>query len=391
MNRDLPYPLDDIRVLDLSRVLSGPFVGRILADLGADVLKVEPPEGDVSRFWGRGDDGLSGFFIQQNVGKRCITVDLKAGRATELILQLVKRSDVVIENFRPGVLSRLGLDYDHLAAVNSAIVLLSITGFGQSGPLAQRPAYAPVIHAESGLMSRQAHFDDAPISDLMLAIGDTLAGLHGLVGIFAALHLRDRTGAGQHVDIAMLDSMLATDDYAHHALDKSPIRRLRSDVWDSRTGPILLAGEFRWIWRQLSTVHGLIDGIAEGADLDVKIQSRRAAVASWVTSFQSRAELVAALEVAQIASASVEDFMSVFDTDHARDRGCYSELPGDQSTPARRVVQTPYRFSAAASGARDFAARQGEHNVSALVDWLGVSPDDIAELTTSGVVVPPTN
>jgi CoA:oxalate CoA-transferase len=327
MTTSHPHPLSDIRVLDLSRVLSGPLVGRIMADLGAEVLKVEPPEGDVSRFWGRVQDGVSGFFLQQNVGKKCVTVDLKAAGATELVLGLAREADIVIENFRPGVMDRLGLGYQQLADVNPGVILLSITGFGQVGPQAGRAAYAPVVHAESGLMARQAQFDEAPVTDLMLALADTLAGLHGVIAVLAALQLRAKTGTGQHVDVAMLDSMLASDDYAHHALDGFPIRRLRSDVWDTVAGPILLAGEFRWLWRQLSTVHGLTDGVGEDADVDTKVRSRRAAVADWLRSFDDRDEMLAALAKASIATGTIQDFMSVFETEHARFRECFATIP----------------------------------------------------------------
>ena len=386
MTASHPHPLSDIRVLDLSRVLSGPLVGRILADLGAEVLKVEPPEGDVSRFWGRVEDGVSGFFLQQNVGKKCITIDLKAADATDLVLGLVRKADIVIENFRPGVMERLGLGYRHLADVNPGVILLSITGFGQVGPQAGRAAYAPVVHAESGLMARQAQFDEAPVVDLMLALADTLAGLHGAIAVLAALHLRADTATGQHVDVAMLDSMLASDDYAHHALDGFPIRRLRSDIWDSAAGPILLAGEFRWLWRQLRTIHGLTDGVGEDADVDTKVRSRRAAVADWLRSFDNPDEMLAALDQASIATGTIQDFMKVFETEHARCRECFATIPVAPGR-TRRVVQSPYRFSAAASGAHPFVARLGEHNSAALADWLGLSAAEVAELTAAGIVI----
>ncbi len=386
MTSSQPRPLSGVRVLDLSRVLSGPLVGRILADLGAEVLKVEPPEGDVSRFWGKVEDGVSGFFLQQNVGKKCVTIDLKAGGAADLVLGLVREADIVIENFRPGVMERLGLGYRRLAEVNPGVILLSVTGFGQDGPNAGRAAYAPVVHAESGLMARQAQFDEAPVVDLMLALADTLAGLHGAIAVLAALRLRADTGTGQHVDVAMLDSMLASDDYAHHALDGFPIRRLRSDVWDSVAGPILLAGEFRWLWRQLSTVHGLTDGVGADADVDTKVRSRRAAVADWLRSFGNRDEMLAALEKASIATGTIQDFMSVFETDHVRFRECFATIPVAPGQ-ARRVVQSPYRFSAAASGAQPFVARLGEHNSAALADWLGLSAAEVAELVAAGVVI----
>ena len=213
-------PLSSVRVLDLSRVLSGPFAGRMLSDLGADVVKVEPPEGDITRGWGDIRHGLSGYYTQQNAGKRNLCVDLAAHGATELVLQLAARADIMIENFRPGVLDRHGLDWETLQKRNPRLILLSISGFGKASPESERPAYASVLHAEAGFVARQAHFDGTAHTDPVLSIADTNAGLHGLVGILAALWMRERTGRGQHIDIAMLDAMLVTDDYAHFALDE---------------------------------------------------------------------------------------------------------------------------------------------------------------------------
>src|SRR5437899_802235 len=143
-----PHPLGGVRVLDLSRFIAGPFAGRLLADLGADVVKVEPPSGDVTRLFGVVRGGLSGLYFQQNAGKRNVCIDLKEPGGVELVASLAARADVVIENFRPGVLAKLGLGYDALATKNPALIMLSISGFGQEGPEADRQAYAPIIHAE---------------------------------------------------------------------------------------------------------------------------------------------------------------------------------------------------------------------------------------------------
>ena len=141
------YPLSGLKVLDLSRVLAGPFAGRLLADLGADVVKVEPPEGDVTRFWGRVKGGVPGFYHQQNAGKRNISIDLRAPGARELVLDLVRSADVLIENYRPDVMGRLGLGYEVLSQANPRLIMLSISGFGAGGPESPRPAYAPIVHA----------------------------------------------------------------------------------------------------------------------------------------------------------------------------------------------------------------------------------------------------
>ncbi|MEJ2130527.1 MAG: CaiB/BaiF CoA-transferase family protein, partial [Gammaproteobacteria bacterium] len=212
------YPLEHLKVLDLSRVLAGPFAGRMLCDLGADVVKVEPPEGDITRLWGRVIAGLPGYYHQQNVGKRNISVDLRAPGATEVVFELVRQADVLIENFRPGVMDRLGLAYAKLREVNPRLIMLSISGFGQEGPESHLPAYAPVIHAEVGLIDRLSRRGRIPPKDLPLNVADTNAGLHGLVALLAAVIMRERTGVGQHIDIAMVDATTATDDQIHYDL-----------------------------------------------------------------------------------------------------------------------------------------------------------------------------
>jgi crotonobetainyl-CoA:carnitine CoA-transferase CaiB-like acyl-CoA transferase len=203
-------PLEGIRVLDLTRVLAGPFCTMILADLGAEVFKIELP--------GRGDDsrgyapimptGDSGYYYSVNRGKRSVTIDLRADGGAALFLELAARSDVVVENFSPGTMDRFGIGYPRLAAANPAIILCSISGFGQSGPMASAPAYDIVAQALGGTMS----ITGAPGGDPLrcgVSIGDLSAALYGVIAIQSALRLRERTGAGRHLDIAMLDCQVA--------------------------------------------------------------------------------------------------------------------------------------------------------------------------------------
>jgi len=262
------YPLEGIRVLDFSRVLAGPFAGRMLSDLGAEVVKLEPPEGDVTRAWGNIRAGISGYYTQQNAGKQSISIDLDAAGSTALIRRLAPKADIVIENFRPDVMTRHGLSWKELSADNSRLIMLSISGFGQDGPESHRAAYAAVLHAESGIVERQSEQDGRPASDPVLSIADMNAGLHGLVAILSALHLRERTGRGQHLDIAMLDTMLVTDDYANFTVDGIPLERGGGQVWDATGGPIMITGDFRFIWKLLVKHHGLADGTPPGADLE---------------------------------------------------------------------------------------------------------------------------
>jgi len=381
-------PLTGVRVLDLSRVLAGPFAGRMLADLGADVVKVEPPEGDITRGWGQVRHGLGGYYVQQNAGKRAVCVDLEAPGGTELVLRLAARADVLIENFRPHVMAQHGLGWERLSPLNPRLVMLSISGFGAASPEAHRPAYAPVLHAESGAVARQAELDGAPrTTDFVLSNADTNAGLHGLVAVLAALHLRERTGAGQHVDLAMLDAMLATDDYAHFALDEHEITRGGGEVWDAPGGPIMVTGDFRNLWRVLTGKLGVADPTPERASLGEKIRARRGAAAQFYASaFATRAELTAALDRAAIPWGDVRSVAEAFESPTARARESAVRVD-DRAGGARRVVQSPYRFSNAPSGVAGVARYRGESNREVLTDWLGAGDDEISRLEAAGVLL----
>ncbi len=340
----MEFPLEKVRVLDLSRVLAGPFAGRMLSDLGADVVKLEPPEGDISRGWGDVRHGLSGYYTQQNSGKRCICVDLGAPGAGELVRRLAEKTDILIENFRPGVMSRHGLAWKTLSAANPRLIMLSISGFGQEGPESQRAAYATVLHGESGYVARQAEFDGTRASDPVLSIADLNAGLHGLVAILAALYLRQRTGRGQHLDIAMLDAMLATDDYANFALDEIPLIRGGGEVWDAPGGPIMITGDFRIIWKLLVRHHGVVDPTPAGAALADKIRLRRQAAADFFMSFPNRKALIDALDAVNLAWGDVRSNADAFRSPTARSRGVVARVD-DRGGGSRPVVQSPYRFS----------------------------------------------
>lgn len=380
-------PLAGLRVLDLSRVLAGPYVGRMLCDLGADVVKIEPPEGDVTRKWGKVIAGLSGYYVQQNVGKRDLCIDLRKPEGPALVRKLAARADVLIENFRPGVMAQYGLAYADLAQLSPRLVMLSISGFGQSGPESQRPAYAPVVHAESGIVERQARSDGTAPVDPRVSVADTNAALHGLTGILSALYMRERTGLGQHIDIAMLDAMLATDDYVHMALDGvPPPHGIVNHVWRVVGGHIVIAGDFRWVWQRLHEVHGLVDTTPAGAPLAQKIEHRHRVVTSFLASFTERAELLAALETADLAWGEVRSSAEAVTSPTLAARESLTVVD-DRAGGTRRVIRSPYRFSAADSGIRGTAPHRGEHNREVLAQWLELPSAEIAELEARGVLL----
>ena len=207
-------PLSGLRVLDLSWVLAGPYCTMILCDLGAEVVKCErPPFGDVARTTGPLLDGESGYFFSVNRGKRSIAIDLKQEEGRELFLQLVPQFDVLVENFRPGTLERLGLGYERLAEVHPGLIYAAISGYGQTGPMRDRPALDVVIQGAGGVMSVTGEPDGTPLKP-GLSLADIAGGLFGAVGILAALRERETSGRGQLVDISMLDCQLAVQENA---------------------------------------------------------------------------------------------------------------------------------------------------------------------------------
>ena len=382
----MPRPLDGLKVLDLSRVLAGPFAGRMLCDLGADVVKVEPPAGDLTRLWGAVIGGVPGYYHQQNAGKRCICVDLAKAEGGDIVRRLAARADLVIENFRPGVMARLGLDYETLRAQREDAVLLSISGFGQQGPEAQRPAYAAAIHAEAGLVRRQAR-DGRPPADIQMSVADTNAALHGLVAALAALRLRDRTGLGQHIDVAMLDAMLVTDDQLHYGLEDSRhTAPALSDIWRTGAGEVLIAGDFRHVWRQLNQRLGVADPTPAGAPLAEKIRLRRSAAATFFATLASVDEVREAMDAMNLAWGEVRDSANVRDSPTVQHRGTVAEID-DRAGGTRPIAQTPYRFSHAEAGVRGPAPHRGEHNREAIMEWLGVSEAEIEALVAAGVLL----
>ncbi len=386
MTTEAPYPLAGIKVLDFSRVLAGPFAGRMLSDLGADVVKIEPPDGDVTRFWGKEIANLPGYFHQQNAGKRNICIDLRADGAQTLIKQMVEKADIVIENYRPDVMDRLGIGYDALQAVNPGIIMLSISGFGREGPETARPAYAPVIHAEAGLIHRMSQRTDLPHHDLPLSVADTNASLHGLVGILSALHLRSRTGTGQHIDIAMIDATLTTDDQVHYELESSSASGpMPNEIWETPIGPVLLSTDFRLLFRLLTDHLSLVDPSTPGMELEEKIRLRREAVQALINTLDSADKFSQAMSAINVAWGYVRDPSTLREQPTIAARGSVVDID-DRAGSTRPITQAPYRFSNAKSGVRGPAAHRGEHNHGVLSEWLDLNEAAVNDLTEREII-----
>ena len=372
-------PLHGVRVLDLTRVFAGPIAGRTLSDLGADVVKVEPPDGDVTRLWGRKTAGLSTYFTQQNCGKRNVCIDLNADDGPELVARLAEQADIVIENFRPGVMTKFGIDWSALSERKPSLIMLSISGFGQDGPESQRAAYASIIHAESGILP-PAEGDEMPL-DLDLSAADVLSGLHGVIAVLAALRTRDATGVGQYIDMAMMDAMTFSADIVINSLDGA--RRAESingEVWRTADGPKMVPGGLRWIWHQLSSTAGLIDPTPPDADIAQKIESRRAIITDFLCGLPDRAAVIDVLDAANLAWADVRECGEVLESPTLVHRRTVVDVD-DRAGGTRKIIRNPYRMSVTDCSDIGHAAFRGEHNVEVLDEWLGASPDGIEALS----------
>tara|TARA_B100001093_G_scaffold149702_1_gene142421 strand:+ start:28 stop:1233 length:1206 start_codon:yes stop_codon:yes gene_type:complete len=381
------YPLSDLKVLDFSRVLAGPFAGRMLSDLGADVIKIEPPEGDVTRFWGKEISNIQGYYHQQNIGKRNICLNLRNPEAVTLVKRLVEATDILIENYRPDVMDRLGLGYKTLKKVNPRIIMLSISGFGRDGPESHKPAYAPVIHAEVGLIHRKWKRDGGTLSDLPTSLADTNAALHGLVGTLAAVHMRERTGVGQHLDIAMIDATSATDDQLQYDLENSHhTAPLPNEVWEVGFGHVIIATDFRLFFRLLIERFGLRDPAESKMELTKKISARREAVGSFLLEINTKESFGAMMEEVNIAWGEVRNPANLSEQKTIKYRKSVIKTD-DREGGSRPTTQSPYRFSDALSGAGEKTSYRGENYESVLSDWLELEESELAKLMKEEVML----
>jgi crotonobetainyl-CoA:carnitine CoA-transferase CaiB-like acyl-CoA transferase len=390
-------PLDGIRVLDLSRVLAGPHCSRLLYDLGADVIKVEPPEGDLTRFATMRKNSLSAYYVQQNVGKRNLSLDLSKPEADEIIKRLVPHCDVFLENFRPGVLDRLGLGYEAVSALNPRIIYASITGYGHDGPWRDRPAYAPTVHAEMGwleIISRGR--DEAPFHDPQ-SHADVYSGVYSAVGILAALHQRDRTGEGQHIDIAMGEVLMSANEHVAaeairerkrpaHFEDPHPMFRMKDGRYVTVSADYTPRGSFA-MWCNAIEREDLKDDPRFVDD-----ESRRAnredlqdIIQEWVLTFDDVEALDKELKRARLVMGVIRTLNEATATDWSRSRGATVEV-SDRGDGTFTVPNTPWRFSGAESGAHGEPAYRGEHNREILGELLGMSGEEIYKLEADGVL-----
>ncbi|WP_233838533.1 CaiB/BaiF CoA transferase family protein [Paraburkholderia sp. ZP32-5] len=400
----MPGPLEGLKVVDFSRVLAGPLCARTLADLGADVVKIEPPRPDVSRASFPANNGMSGYYAQQNSGKRNVSIDLNVKNARELVLRLCDEADIVVENFRAGTLKAFGLDYKSLAARNPRLVYVSITGYGQDGPWASRMAYAPTVQAEAGFThNTMRHFDLTGSARKWadpLSHADVYAGLQATIAVLAAIRKRDVTGHGQYIDVAMMAVLLSINERAH--LDLAGVDTgAEPGALGAADGPHFFgpAGEefvaaqsivgsntFPNYLRAMRRMDLLADPRFSTAEMRLQnYDELHALIQSWMLSFRDLATLDAQLDEAKIAMGQIRSLKEVADTDWAKQWGAVHEV-SDRRGGSYLIHGYPWHFSDDELGMRAAPALRGEHNEQVFLD-AGMSTAEVRKAVDDGILV----
>ena len=412
-----PGALEGVRVLDLSRVLAGPWCTQTLADLGADVIKVERPPadgqrgGDDTRGWGPpflpGADGLdtddAAYFLGTNRNKRSITIDLAHPEGQALVRRLAERADVLVENFKVGDMARYGLDAASLREAFPRLIYCSITGFGQTGPYRERAGYDYAIQGLGGLMSVTGERDDRPgggPQKVGVAVADLFTGLYATVAILAALRHRDATGEGQVVDMALLDAqvaMLANLGANYLVTRRAPARAGNAhqnivpyQVFEVADGHLILAVGNDGQFARFCRVAGL-DGLAQDeryATNAARVRNREPLVALLepVLRNRARADWLAALEAAKVPCGPINDLAQVFADPQVQARGMTATIAHPKAA-ALELVASPMKLSATPPQLRRAPPLLGQHSDEVLAE-LGVTPEERQRLRQAGVIGP---
>ncbi|PPR60409.1 MAG: Acetyl-CoA:oxalate CoA-transferase [Alphaproteobacteria bacterium MarineAlpha4_Bin2] len=393
--------LSKVRVLDLGRVLAGPYCGQILGDMGAEVIKVEHPErGDDTRAWkppAIGDDAA--YFCAVNRNKRSIGIDLATNEGRKLLLELAKNSDVFIENFRPGVTKRLGIDYAEVARVNPQLIYCSISGFGQKGPLAQRAAYDYVVQATAGIIALTGEPERIPVR-CAGAISDYGTGLWSVVAVLFALMERDRTGQGQHIDMAMNDTtmlylshvaaMYFADGLTPNRVGNGHEKIVPTDVYQTKDEPLMVLCGNDAMFERLAKAVGRPDMIEDkrfrtNIDRSANLGPlgeimREAMLKDTRSSWEKR------LSDADVAFAPIRSIEEAYTAEDVAERDMIMELQHG-SGETFRVLGSPLKMSESSVNENPLPPPMlGEHSEEILRDVLGLNDDDIDALQQSGVI-----
>lgn len=392
-------PLQGVRVLDFTRVLAGPSAALALADLGAEVIKVEPPEGgDETRSFPPFRDGESHYFLSVNRGKKSIVIDLKTEAGVALARELAMQADVLIENYRPDVMARLGLAYETLSAHNPGLIYCSISGFGQTGPLRDQPSFDIVLQALSGALSVNGEAGGEP-TKLGIPLGDLVGGINGPIAVLAALHERHATGRGRRIDVSLLDGMIGMLGYLAQLAfftgqDPQPRGCEHPNLvpygrFPARDGTIIIACLTNSFWTRLCEALGQPEWLQD---------ARFASIAQRRDHREQVNALIAACTREYTVAQLCERFTR-FEVPHAPILGIQAALAQPQVQARGMVVQTeharlgsipiinrPIRFDAAPQPVPAAPPVLGEHSDAVLREWLGYGPQRIAQLRADRIV-----
>ncbi len=388
-------PLDGVRVLDFTRVLSGPHATRMLCDLGADVIKVEQPSGDLTRFSSPRVNSNATYFIQQNVGKRNISLDLSNPEAVALVIKLVEKCDVIIENFRPGVMKRMGLDQTTLRAVNPKIIYASITGYGNTGPWTDRRAYAPVVNAEMGLTKHQGDARGGEYANDPFSHGDVYTAVECAAAILAALYQREQTGVGQYIDLSMAQTLLYVNEHVHDALWDQPVSPDAIRSFRPQDYPVLTTkdgvtavvsghpaerGTFDYFVAAMQAPELLEDSRFKTVETRLaNFKQLMEIIKLWASTVPTVDELENRLAKHKLAMGRLRSVSEVAQTDWAKERNAFVEI-SDRGTGKVKLPNSPWIFSGSDTSTRGVAKYRGEDNAEVFSELLGLSETQIEDL-----------
>lgn len=396
-------PLKGLRVIDFTRVLAGPHCTKALRDLGADVTKIEPPAGDAGRSGVPHINQMSVYYTQQNAGKRNLSLDLNWPEARTIVADLCRDADVIVENFRPGTLSRFGLGYDQVKAFNPRVVYVSMSGYGQTGPWRNRPAFAPTVQAETGLTDiLQRHYGDSlgELRNDACSHADVYTGLQGVIAVLAALQARNSSGQGQHVDVSMAATMLSVNERAGAQLsgidtlgEPPALSAPESHIFqlpDGRQVTIAASPIYSPMFVRFSAMMRRTDLLTDPRYATAPLRRANlkallAEVRAWVLTFTDLELLQAQVSEAGLAIGVVRTTSELAESEWAKDWGAVVEVD-DRGGGTVRMPGAPWRFSESQLPAPGIPAFQGEHNVE-LLEERGVDPAVIQDLQARRVLL----
>jgi len=396
-------PLKGLRVIDFTRVLAGPHCTKALRDLGADVTKIEPPAGDAGRAGVPHINQMSVYYTQQNAGKRNLSLDLNWPEARTIVADLCRDADVIVENFRPGTLSRFGLGYQQVKAFNPRVVYVSMSGYGQTGPWRNRPAFAPTVQAETGLTDiLQRHYGDSlgELRNDACSHADGYTGLQGVIAVLAALQARNSSGQGQHVDVSMAATMLSVNERAGAQLsgidtlgEPPALSAPESHIFqlpDGRQVTIAASPIYSPMFVRFSAMMRRTDLLTDPRYATAPLRRANlkallAEVRAWVLTFTDLELLQAQVSEAGLAIGVVRTTSELAESEWAKDWGAVVEVD-DRGGGTVRMPGTPWRFSESQLPAPGIPAFQGEHNVE-LLEERGVDPAVIQDLQARRVLL----